>query len=57
VVHFSSAGETMNQVLNENWELLFKELRPAFEKAIAEVFLDYAKGIFDKVPYKNIFIE
>jgi hypothetical protein len=47
----------MNQVLNENWELLFKELRPAFEKAFGDVFLQYAKGIFDKVPVSNIFLD
>jgi hypothetical protein len=54
---FFSSGEAMNQVLNDNWELLFKELRPAFVKAIAEVFLDYAKRIFDKVPYNEIFLD
>jgi len=47
----------MNQVLNENWELLFKELRPSLENAFGDVFLDYAKGIFDKVPSKNIFLD
>jgi len=47
----------MNEVLNENWELLFKELRPSFEKAFGDVFLEYAKGIFDKVPTSNIFLD
>jgi hypothetical protein len=47
----------MNQVLNENWELLFKELGAPLEKAFGDVFLEYAKAIFDKVPYNNIFLE
>jgi hypothetical protein len=37
--------------------MLFKELQSSFEKAFGEVFLDYAKGIFDKVPYNRIFLE
>lgn len=50
-------GETMNKVINENWELIFKELRPALEKAFGDVFLEYAKGIFDKVPFYDIFLK
>jgi hypothetical protein len=45
----------MNKVINENWELIFQELRPALEKAFGDVFLEYAKGIFDNVPFDNIF--
>jgi hypothetical protein len=47
----------MNKVINENWELIFKELRPALEKAFGDVFLEYAKGIFDKVPFYDIFLK
>lgn len=52
-----SSGETLNKVMNENWELIFNELRPALEKAFGEVFLKYTKGIFDKVAYNDIFLE
>lgn len=53
----SSAGETMNNVINENWDVIFNELRPGLEVAFGNVFLEYSKGIFDKVPFNDIFLQ
>jgi hypothetical protein len=46
----------MNTFMNENWEVIFNELRPALEKAFGNVFLDYSRIIFDNVPYNDIFL-
>jgi hypothetical protein len=46
----------MNTFMNENWEVIFNEMRPAMEKAFGNVFLDYSRLIFDNVPYNEIFL-
>jgi hypothetical protein len=47
----------MNSFMNENWEVIFTELRSALERAFGNVFLEYAKVIFDQVPYNDIFLQ
>ncbi|XP_021929744.1 protein takeout-like [Zootermopsis nevadensis] len=49
-------GDTMNTFLNENWEVIFTELRPALERAFGNVFLEYSRNIFNNVPFNNIFL-
>nr|CAD7392774.1 unnamed protein product [Timema cristinae] len=48
-------GDNMNTFLNENWWELFKELRPALDEALSQVFHNIANRFFLKVPYDIIF--
>nr|CAD7402756.1 unnamed protein product [Timema poppensis] len=48
-------GDNMNAFLNENWWELFKELRPALDEALSQVFHNIANRFFLKVPYDIIF--
>ncbi|KAJ9580232.1 hypothetical protein L9F63_004105 [Diploptera punctata] len=49
-------GESVNQVINDNSQLIFNELKPSLEKHLGIVFLNYANGIFKKVPMDKIFL-
>ena len=50
------AGETVNQVINENSQLIFTELKPSLEMKLANIFLKYAGQVFSKVPFDSIFL-
>jgi hypothetical protein len=47
----------MNSFMNENWDVIFTELRPSLERVFGNVFLEYSKGIFDQIPYNEIFLQ
>ncbi|CAG2055397.1 unnamed protein product [Timema podura] len=49
-------GDNMNQVLNENWEALVKDVGPALAEAIGEAFRQILAGIFDLVSIEEAFI-
>ncbi|CAG9791151.1 unnamed protein product [Diatraea saccharalis] len=64
LLHFSNLfngdrrlGDQMNIFLNENSELVFNELKEAYEKSLSSVFQDVSNKIFDKVPMNKIFLE
>jgi len=46
----------MNSILNENWEVLLDELKPAFEEAIAAIAQDIVNKVFQKTAYSDIFL-
>jgi len=46
----------LNVFLNENWELLFEELKPSFEDALGQIFKDITHRVFSKLPLHKIFI-
>jgi hypothetical protein len=48
-------SDNLNVFLNENWELLFEELRPAFEEAIGLILKDVASKVLQKIPKDEIF--
>lgn len=48
-------GEQMNRFINENTDLLFKELRSSYEETFGLVFGKIANQIFSRVPMKKIF--
>uniref|UniRef100_A0AAU6SHC1 Protein takeout-like protein n=1 Tax=Maconellicoccus hirsutus TaxID=177089 RepID=A0AAU6SHC1_MACHI len=48
-------SDNLNVFLNENWELLFEELRPAFEEAVAVILKEVASKVLQKIPKDEIF--
>lgn len=61
-MHFSNLfngdkalGDNMNQFLNDNWQDILKELKPAIVKAFVQIFQSVVSNIFNKVPYAEMF--
>lgn len=50
-------GDTTNRFLNENWEDIYKEIKPAFVEAIGKVVETVINNVFTKIPYKDAFLE
>lgn len=48
-------GEQMNRFLNENSDLLFKELQAPYEETFGLVFAKISNEIFSRVPFNKIF--
>ncbi|XP_076173818.1 take-out-like carrier protein [Ptiloglossa arizonensis] len=51
----SILGEQMNRFINENSDLLFKELQSPYEETFGLVFTKIANDIFSRVPFNKIF--
>lgn len=61
-MHFSNLfngdkalGDNMNVFLNENWQDILKELKPAIIDAFVKIFQSVISGVFNKVPYNELF--
>lgn len=50
-------GDNMNHFLNENWEIVFNELKSGYEETFGLVFKEVTNKIFTKVPMRKIFLE
>lgn len=50
-------GDNMNRFLNENWQEILGEVKPAFEEALGATFKNIAQRLFTKVPYDEIFLK
>ncbi|XP_016905697.2 protein takeout [Apis cerana] len=48
-------GEQMNRFINENSELIFKELQTAYEETFSLVFTKIDNEIFNRIPFDKIF--
>lgn len=48
---------TMNTFLNENWEIVFNELKSGYEDTFGYVFKDISNKLFSKVPMRKIFFD
>ncbi|CAK9811569.1 Protein takeout [Anthophora plagiata] len=48
-------GEQMNRFINENSDLLFKELQAPYEETFGLVFASISNNIFSRVPFNKIF--
>ncbi|KAF2900830.1 hypothetical protein ILUMI_05369 [Ignelater luminosus] len=48
-------GDTMNKLLNENWEVLYQDIEEPIVEATAALAIDYANRILSKVPYHELF--
>lgn len=47
----------MNNFINENWEIIFQELKPAISEALGKVITDIVADLFATVPYNELFLE
>lgn len=50
-------GDNMNSFINDNWEIIFQELRPAITSTLAKIVTQIIDSVFDTVPYKKLFLE
>ncbi|XKL61296.1 hypothetical protein PGB90_008353 [Kerria lacca] len=48
-------SRNLNVFLNENWELLYEELKPAFEEAIEAIVKDIVVKVLTKIPVDQVF--
>lgn len=48
-------GNQLNAVINENWNQILQEMKPAVETAFGSAFREISNRIFKKVPYDTIF--
>lgn len=44
----------MNVFLNENWQEILKELKPAISKAFGEAFRSIGNSVFSRIPLNQI---
>ncbi|KAL1488285.1 hypothetical protein ABEB36_015235 [Hypothenemus hampei] len=50
-------GDNVNNVINQEWKAVFEDVGLGYEKAWAQVFLQYAIAIFQKIPANKFFIQ
>lgn len=48
-------SNTINNFMNQNWELVVENLLPGYEKRLGIIFKDETNKIFNNVPMKKIF--
>uniref|UniRef100_A0A1B0EV46 Uncharacterized protein n=1 Tax=Lutzomyia longipalpis TaxID=7200 RepID=A0A1B0EV46_LUTLO len=48
-------SDNMNQFLNENWNVILTELKPALTDAISQILQNVISGPFSKIPYNELF--
>ncbi|GLV34321.1 uncharacterized protein CBL_00249 [Carabus blaptoides fortunei] len=48
-------GKAMNEVLNENWSAVNKDINPYFGNAVGEVYSQVIQEFFNKVPINDMF--
>ncbi|EDW83384.2 uncharacterized protein Dwil_GK22344 [Drosophila willistoni] len=49
-------SEGMNRFLNENWEVVFNELKVGYAKSFGIIFRGLSNKLFEKVPFDSIFL-
>lgn len=47
----------MNLFLNENWEIILKELKPAVKEALSTILTNIINSVFEKLPYNEMFLD
>ncbi|KAI8421687.1 hypothetical protein MSG28_009673 [Choristoneura fumiferana] len=50
-----SIGDTINQVMNDNWRDLIKELGPPYNKAVANKVHEIVNKLYKNVPFDELF--
>jgi len=49
-------SQTMNRFLNDNWELVFNELKIGYAKSFGKIFRNISNKLFEKIPFDSIFL-
>lgn len=50
-------SKEMNKFFNENWSEIYGEVREAIDRSLAEHFERVYRGVFDSIPYNELFTE
>lgn len=50
-------GDTFNKFVNENWQDIFKEIKPAMASSLAQVYKSILNNVFSNIPYDEMFEE
>lgn len=50
-------SDNMNVFLNENWQIILNELKPAVREALSQILIDIINKVFAKLPFNEMFIE
>jgi len=45
----------MNQFMRNNWEAVFKELKPVVDEAITTILTDAARKVFGRFTFAELF--
>jgi len=48
-------GDAMNRFMSENWEVVYKELKPVINEAVSVLLKDVAQKVFKKFPRDELF--
>lgn len=48
-------GDNMNLFLNENWEIILQELKPAIRETLSQILSGIINNVFSKIPYAEYF--
>ncbi|KAK9497011.1 hypothetical protein O3M35_012805 [Rhynocoris fuscipes] len=62
IIHFNNLfngnkelGDAMNKFMSENWEAVYKELKPVVNEAVSAILKDVAEKVFSKFPMDELF--
>lgn len=50
-------GDNMNMFLNENWQIILQELKPAVKTTLTQIIGGIMNSVFDKLPYDELFLD
>lgn len=50
-------GNTINKVINDNWQVIYNEIGSSFEEAYAEVIKQHTRSLFLHVPIDDFLPE
>lgn len=50
-------GDNMNNFMNENWKIIFQELKPAISGALGKIIRDILENVFMTVSYEDLFLQ
>ncbi|XP_067640645.1 protein takeout isoform X2 [Eurosta solidaginis] len=49
-------SQTMNRFLNDNWEIVFNELKIGYARSFGKIFREISNKLFEDVPFDSIFL-
>jgi Haemolymph juvenile hormone binding protein (JHBP) len=50
-------GDNMNMFMNENWQDILNELKPAFSEAIGQILENIINNVFSKFAYSEAWLD
>lgn len=49
-------GNEMNRVLNDNWRIVWEDVKRSYEEAVEIILQDISNKILEKVPFGHYFL-